>query len=199
MAQPCEQNNLAIFAYGSLLTDPGEKIVPHIIDRIPYPSPWPIEYARRAKLRGHGPTLVIHQAGGIVRGQLLVLDFGVSAVDQVKELLWEREGRPPRERLKLMQCDGFGCVLYCDLESTLRDEELNPESLARFAIESVCQNPARNGIRYLAQNIEQGIITPLTYAYRDAILHHTGAVDLVEAEDLVWRSGRILQEKEKGR
>ena len=41
---------------------------------------------------------------------------------------------------------------------------------------------ARNAIRYLAQNIEQGIVTPLTYAYRDAILRRTGAADLTEAE-----------------
>ena len=40
---------------------------------------------------------------------------------------------------------------------------------------------ARNAIRYLAQNIEQGIVTPLTYAYRDAILRRTGTTDLTEA------------------
>jgi len=33
---------------------------------------------------------------------------------------------------------------------------------------------ARNAILYLAQNIEQGIVTPLTYVYRDAILCRTG-------------------------
>jgi hypothetical protein len=59
-----------------------------------------------------------------------------------------------------MECNGFGCVLYCDLESTLRDEEIKLESLVVFAIESVHQSPARNAIRYLAPNIEQGIITP---------------------------------------
>ena len=48
--------------------------------------------------------------------------------------------------------------------------------------------PARNAIRYLAQNIEQGIVTPLTFAYRDAILRRTGAADLSEAERLVLRS-----------
>ena len=54
MAQSHGQNNLAIFAYGSLLFDAGEKILPLIIARIPCASPWPIEYARRAKLRGDG-------------------------------------------------------------------------------------------------------------------------------------------------
>jgi hypothetical protein len=192
MAQPYGQSNLAIFAYGSLLSDPGEKIVPHIIARILYPSPWPIEYARRAKLRGYGPTLVIHKTGDIVQGQLLVLDIQVSALDELRDWLWEREGKPPRERLNQMACSDFGCVLYCDLASTLRDEEINPESLAAFAIESVHNNPERNAIKYLAQNIEEGVITPLTYAYRDAILRRTGAVDLTEAEEIVLRSGRRL-------
>jgi len=41
---------------------------------------------------------------------------------------------------------------------------------------------ARNAICYLAQNIEQGVVTPLTYAYRDAILRGTGAADLTKAE-----------------
>ena len=188
MAQPYGKDSLAIFAYGSLLSDPGEKIAAHVIARIPHRSPWPIEYARRAKLRGDGPTLVIHRAGGSVQGQLLVLDIQVSALDQLREWLWEREGKPAPERIRGMECGGFGCVLYCDLESTLRDEELNPKSLAAFAIESVRRSPERNAIKYLAQNIGQGIITPLTYAYRDAILRATGAVDLRQAEEIALDS-----------
>ena len=58
----------------------------------------------------------------------------------------------------------------------------------RVAIESVRRSPARNAIRYLARNIERGVITPLTFAYRDAILRRTGAADLGEAERLVLRS-----------
>ena len=100
MAQPDVKHNLAIFAYGSLLSDPGEKITPHVIARIPYRSPWPIEYARRARLRGYGPTLVIHKAGGTVAGQLLVIDLRASALDELSEWLWEREGKPPRARIK---------------------------------------------------------------------------------------------------
>lgn len=192
MAQAYGAHNLAVFAYGSLLSDPGEQIAPHIITRIPCPSPWPIEYARRAKLRGNGPTLVIHQAGGIVQGKILVLDIRASGLDTLSKWLWEREGQPPRERIKRMECNGFGCVLYCDLEPTLRDEELEPGSLAAWAIESVHRSPMRNAIRYLAQNIEQGIITPLTHAYRDAILRRTGAVDLKEAEKIVLKGRKSV-------
>jgi len=182
------KNNLAIFAYGSLLYDPGETILPHIVARVRVPSPWPIEYARRARLRGDGPTLVLHETGGIVDGGLPVLDLQESWLDELTEWLWQREGQPPRERLKRMACGGFGCVLYCDLEATLRQEEINGAALAGFAIESVRRRPARNAIRYLARNIERGVITPLTFAYRDAILRRTGAADLGEAERLVLRS-----------
>ena|GEM_PF-4672402 len=47
-AQLYGRENLAIYAYGSLLSDPGAKLAPHIVARIPQPSPWPIEYGRRA-------------------------------------------------------------------------------------------------------------------------------------------------------
>jgi hypothetical protein len=139
-------------------------------------------------LRGDGPTLVIHPAGGIVQGQLLVMDLQVDALGIFSEWLWEREGRPPRDRLKQMPCGEFSCVLYCDLEANLGDAEINPDSLAAFAIESVQNSPQRNAIRYLAQNIEQGIVTPLTYAYRDAILSRTEAETLGDAERIVLRS-----------
>jgi hypothetical protein len=78
---------LAIFAFGPLLSDPGETIGPHIIARVPYPSPWPIEYARRAKLRGDGPTLVLHKTGGIVQGDLLVLHIQKEWHDDLPEWL----------------------------------------------------------------------------------------------------------------
>ena len=197
MTQSCRQNNLAIFAYGSLLSDPGERIGEHIIERISCPSPWPIEYARRAKLRGYGPTLAIHETGGIVQGQLLVSDLEPAALDELTEWIWRSEGRPPRDRLKQMKYRGFSCVLYCDLEATLRNEEINPESLAQFAIESVSHSPQRNAVRYLAQNLEQGIITPLTYAYRDAILRRTQAVNLTDAERRLLNRLRGLRFKRK--
>ncbi len=189
MAPLFGQNNLAIFGYGSLLTDPGDKIAHHIIACIPHPSPWPIEYARRAKLSGHGPTLVIHEAGGLVQGKLLVLDVERDGFGEVEEWLWQREGKPPRARIKRMEFNGFARVLYCDLEATLDVAELTAESLARFAIESVHTKPERKGIRYLADNIDRGIVTPLTYAYRDA-LRLTGAIDLRQAEKILLTENR---------
>jgi hypothetical protein len=147
-------------------------------------------------LRGNGPTLVIHRSGGIVQGQLLVLDVSLDRINEVEEWLWAREGQPPRDGIRRMKWDGYGQVLYCDLESTLGEVDLNPQLLARFAIESVCQQPERNAIKYLANNIEQGVITPLTFAYRDAVLNITGAVNLWQAEQIILRSAGL--EKQKG-
>jgi hypothetical protein len=76
---------LALFAYGPLLSDPGETIGPHITARVPHPGPWPIEYASRDKLRGDGPTVVLHKTGGIVQGELLVLDIQKDRLDDLHE------------------------------------------------------------------------------------------------------------------
>jgi hypothetical protein len=74
------------------------------------------------------------------------------------------------------------------LEVTLIKDDVHAESLAQFAIDSVRKNKTRNAIRYLAQNIEHGTITPLTYVYRDAILRRAEAADLKDAEQVVLRS-----------
>jgi hypothetical protein len=178
-------SSVGIFGYGSLLCDPGDDIGPHIVERIPNLSPWKTEYARRSEGRGRGPTLVIHKAGGVVNGQILVLDVGPSRLAEVREWLWERENKPNRRWIKEMHLGGVEHVLYCDIESNICDSDLNADSLARFAIDSVSLKPERNGIAYLARNIELGIVTPLTYAYRDAILRLTSSDDLDEAEKKV--------------
>jgi hypothetical protein len=116
------------------------------------------------------------------------MDVLLDRIGEVERWLWEREGKPPRNEIKRMVFGGLQHVLYCDLESTLDDADLSGESLAQFAIESVRKQPKRNGIKYLANNIAQGVITPLTYAYRDAVLRLTGAKSLQAAEEIVLRS-----------
>src|SRR5258706_9686693 len=119
---------------------------------------------------------------------MFVLDVREDRLAELTGWVEGREGRPPRELLRQMERDEFELVLYCDLEVTLKDEEVNAESLAQFAIDSVAKNPERNGIRYLAGNIEQGIVTPLTYAYRDEILRRTGTTSLSAAEGEILRA-----------
>lgn len=179
------RSTVGIFGYGSLLSEPGDDIVPHIVERIPCLSPWKIEYARRSEGRGLGPTLVIHKAGSGVKGQILVLDVAANRLAEVREWLWKRENRPRRSCIKEMQLAGVKHVLYCDIDSNIGDSDLNADSLASFAIDSVALKPERNGIAYLARNLDLGIVTPLTYAYRDAILRLTSSGDLDEAEKKV--------------
>jgi hypothetical protein len=97
---------------------------------------------------------VIHQAGGAVNGQVLVLDVGANRLADVREWLWQRENKPKRHCIKDMRLAGLDHVLYCDIESNIRDADMNADSLAKFAIESLSSKPERNGIAYLARNIE---------------------------------------------
>ena len=136
------RSSVGIFGYGSLLADPGDKIGPHIVERIPQLSPWKIEYARRSDGRGRGPTLVIHKTGSTVNGQILVLDVGPNRVAEVREWLWERENKPKRRCIKEMLLSGVEHVLYCDLESNIADSDLNAESLAKFSV-GKCPTEAR--------------------------------------------------------
>jgi cation transport regulator ChaC len=101
------ESSVGIFGYGSLLSDPGKDIGPHIVERIPHVSPWKIEYARRSESRGGGPTLVIHKRGATVNGEILVLDVGESRLAAVREWLWERENRPRRRCIKEIEMGGL--------------------------------------------------------------------------------------------
>jgi len=175
------EDNIGIFAYGSLLTDPGREIGQHVIDRIQCESPWPVEYARRSESRGGAPTLVIHPKGSKVNGAILVLDLKRNEETKVCEWLRVREGRTSRENVKSMELNGLKVVLYADLPATIPDEDLTPEYLADCALASVPSLLDRNGIAYLADNLAKGIRTPLTDAYSSAILRKTRSADLREA------------------
>lgn len=175
------QDNLGIFAYGSLLYEPGEEIARHIVARIPKGTPWPVEYARSSKSRGGGPTLVIHAMGAPVNGVVLVLDLKSADIEIARRLLRQREGTS-NENIATTNVKELDTVLFAKLPSNIGDSELNPEHLAKLAIDSVSTDPDRNGIRYLADNIENEIVTPLTDAYRLAILAKMNAESLPEAE-----------------
>jgi len=175
------EDNIGIFAYGSLLTDPGREIDPHVIHRIQCESPWPVEYARRSESRGGAPTLIIHPKGSKVKGAILVLDLKRGEEARVREWLRVREGRTSRETVKSMELNGLKVVLYADLPANIPDEKLTPEYLADCALASVPSLLDRNGIAYLADNLAKEIRTPLTDAYSSAILRKTRSADLREA------------------
>lgn len=117
-------DNIGVLGYGSLLSDPGNDIRPHVIHRIPWVTPWPIEYARTSKGRGGAPTLVIHPSGQPVTGAILVLDLNVPHLATVGEWLWIRENKPPRSRIKVMAAAGLLNVVYVHLKANIPDEKL---------------------------------------------------------------------------
>ena len=176
---------LGILAYGSLLNDQGDSIQSHVTARRPVQTEWPVEYARDSSGRGGAPTLVRHRAGGLVRGAILMLDMWDWDIERVRKWLREREGKPDPSAIKSQKISDRLTVLYADLDATIPDDQLNAEHLADLAIASVPRACERNGIRYLADNIKAGVFTPLTLAYRDAILKKTGAANLAEAERIV--------------
>ncbi|MGE5529654.1 MAG: hypothetical protein ACM3X6_11010 [Patescibacteria group bacterium] len=178
---------LAVYGYGSLLVDAGSDLQPLIVERIPHPSPRPVEYARLSRSRGNAPAAAFTDMGGIVTGQILVLDLPDTEEtrDKVSHSLWLREGRPPRAAIRTMSAGPIKTVFYVDLEPNIPNP--TPKLLADFAIASVARcmemgAPERNGIRYLRETRAIGVITPLSDAYTETVLARLKASDLEEAE-----------------
>jgi hypothetical protein len=181
------QRQVAIMAYGSLITQPGAGLKPLIVQRIPCPTPFRVEYGRASRKWGGGPVLVPHRAGGPVNGQLLVLQRGVS-LGQAVELLAEREGLPSGRGVVEVADAGLReglAVIAASLPRNLPAPDMAPLRLAERAVASTSNGPL-NGIAYLAQAVAAGIETPATVAYVAAVLALTGAASLEEAE------GRLL-------
>lgn len=128
--------------------------------------------------------------GGIVRGGLIVLPLNNNEenIASVRQNLALREGltKGSSSKIKEEQIAGFH-VIYADFDAALTPAQLNGKSLAAYAIASVEQCVRKgyafnNGIRYLRDNLEWGIITPLTEQYVKAILQSTHRTTLAEAE-----------------
>lgn len=180
------EDRIAIFGYSTLILDAGPDLQPLIIERIPHPSPRPVEFSRLSRHRGNAPALAFSETGGVVNGQIMVLDLPDTDEkrDKVAHSLWLREGRPPWAAIRQTEMAGFKTVFYIDIEPNIPNP--SPRLLADFAINSVAKcaelGQAKNGIRYLRDCIKAGIETPLTQAYMEAILAKLNAKDLEEAE-----------------
>lgn len=179
--------HIGIYAYGSLIERPGEDIKPLIEEYIDHVSPWPIEYARSSSSREGAPTVVIFRSGSHVNGKILRLSLELNErnLQKVIYIVHEREERPGMNYIKTMTLGKFSAVVYCDIPATISNP--TPDILAQLAINSVkaCQEKGKlekNGIRYLLENINRGVITPLTESYKAKILEKTGTNNLEEAE-----------------
>jgi hypothetical protein len=142
-----------------------------------------VEYGRASQRWNGGPVLVPHPDGGPVDGALLLL-AGPLELGQAADLLAEREGLLTSRGILQVEVPGEEerLVLTCSLPRNLPAPDITPAALARRAVASVHRDGRRNGVRYLAGALAQGVVTPRTEAYRDAVLAAAGAGSLDEAE-----------------
>ena len=195
-----------ILAYGSLIPNPGAEIGPVTVRRIGgVETPFRVEFSRSSRVRDRAPTLVpVERGGARVVGVVLVLHDSVSET-AAQDMLYRRErnrvGSGDRyadvdpsdpDSAFLGRLDGFAgldVVFHAALRANI--EEPAPELLARLAIASA-RAPSgatgRDGIRYLMDAKQSGIVTPLMDGYEAAILRRTGGRDLDEAR-MIARKG----------
>lgn len=195
---------IGILAYGSLITQPGQEIESVLDLVIPdVQTPFPVEYARRSRSRAGAPTLVPVPMGcGLsVKGAILVLHEDTSeqlALNFLYRREIHREGdlkgiyddqaqRQKRDALvieSIKNLFGLSVIYYTafkpnftEILDARRNQEEKAELLARAAIDSVIQETyakGKDGIQYLADNIDAGVITALTGHYKQAILKKVG-------------------------
>jgi hypothetical protein len=196
-----ETVRIGILAYGSLIDDPGGELERYIGNRlVDVQTPFPVEFAHSSRSRGGAPTLVpIEEGGAPVKATLLVLDEGVSLEDAI-DMLYRREvddvgnlkrrydpNSKKKNSVRIDQLHGdkaFGLdvVLYTVLNADI--SPLTPEHLAELAVQSARSKAGqkrRDGISYLMNAMANGICTPLTKDYEQAILSRTGVKTLEKA------------------
>lgn len=212
---------IGILAYGSLITHPGheiESVLDYVIPDVQ--TPFPVEYARRSQSRAGAPTLVPMPTGcgASVKAVVLVLKKYTrkkKAMNFLYRRELHREGdlkvfyddqsqRKKRDALiieSLKNHCGLTVVYYAALKPTfikiLDDNPSQDEKadvLAEAAIASVTQETYKkelDGMQYLADNIEAGVITELTEDYRQALLEK-----VVSASNL--HEARLIIAQERG-
>ena len=193
---------IGILAYGSLIPNPGAEIGPVTVRRIGgVETPFRIEFSRSSRVRDGAPTLVpVERGGARVSGVVLVLHDSVDET-AARDMLYRRErnrvGSGDRyadvdpanpDGAFLGRLDGFAgldVVFHAALRANI--EEPTAELLARLAIASAAAPSGavgRDGIRYLMDARQSGILTPLMPEYEAEILRRTGGRDLEAARTI---------------
>ena len=195
---------IGILAYGSLITHPGqeiESVLDHVIPDVW--TPFPVEYARKSGTRAGAPTLVPVPIGGgtPVKAVVLVLKK-YTRKKKAQNFLYRRElhqegdlkviyddqaQRKKRDALVIESMKnqfGLSVIYYTALKPNFTEildtkltQEQKAELLARAAIDSLTQETyakEMDGIQYLADNIEAGVVTTLTEPYEQAIVKKAG-------------------------
>lgn len=199
---------IGILAYGSLIPNPGAEIGPVTVRRVDgVETPFRVEFSRSSRVRDGAPTLVpVDRGGARVTGVVLVLHDSVTE-STAQDMLYRRErnrvGSGDRyadvdpadpDSAFLGRLDGFAgldAVFHAALRANI--EEPTPELLARLAIASAAAPSGamdRDGIRYLMDAVQSGIVTPLMPEYEKGILRRTGGRDLEEARAIALGRSR---------
>ncbi len=199
---------IGILAYGSLIPNPGAEIAAVTVDRITgVETPFRIEFSRSSRVRDGAPTLVpVERGGACVSGVVLVLHDSVDET-AAQDMLYRRErnrvGSGDRyadvdpanpDGAFLGRLDGFAgldVVFHAALRANI--EVPTPELLARLAIASAAAPSGavdRDGIRYLMDARQSGIVTPLMPEYEAEILRRTDGRDLEEARAMALGRSR---------
>lgn len=176
---------VGILAFGSLIWAPESDLDAIVVDRISnVRTPFKVEFARKSKSRGYGPTLVrVEEGGAEVKGMILVLKDDIT-VEEATEVVKNRERGARVSRLH--DFSGIEVVLYADPQPNI--ENLSPKVLADLAMDSVrFADAGRDGITYLIKAKEAGIVTPLRTDYEEEILMRTSARNLGTARERLLR------------
>lgn len=189
---------IGILAFGSLINNPGDELNKFIIKRIDnIETPFKIEYGRKSSKRGNAPTLIPVKSGGHkVNATLLVLSDSITLIE-VKNMLYRREinivgskseytekESPTVNQLVIEEYKNFKSIdVVLTAKYGCNLPEITPEILADYAIESYNSlevEEGRDGISYLYNNLQNGILTPLTSDYERLILEKMNSKSLKE-------------------
>lgn len=192
-------HQIGILAYGSLITDPGPELDAATRLRIRnVPTPFNVEFARSSRGRDGAPTIIPVESGGSsVNAVLLVMKDHVLP-DEARSMLWRRETNqvgsgkrylPPDSQTQDTVVVAEHSAL-CNVELVLTTKigsnisPLTARALAELAIDSArakAGSDRRDGISYLIDVKEAGIVTPLMEPYEREVLRLTGGKSLEDA------------------
>jgi hypothetical protein len=192
---------IGIFAFGSLIADPGEELDRATESRLDAETPFAVEYGRTSRrTRGGAPTLVPVKTGGAkVKATIFVLKDSISE-QEARNILWRRETRQvgsgktykrpanPGPNSVLVATSrnfmGLDRVFYTDFADSGKLVNPTATELAQLAVGSARDRDVpegMDGISYLMAAKKAGIKTPLSAEYEKEILRITHSPNLEEA------------------
>ena len=194
-----DTHKIGVLAYGSLINDPSEELLPLIVEKIECITPFNVEFSRLSSTRSNAPTLVPVATGGKKVNAVLLVLKNDTPVDVAESILWRRERhktgtkenykRPTNPTVNSVLIEsiknfhGVETVLYTSLQQNM-GIFATPEYLAYFGIRSILStagDEGKDGIRYLLSAKKNNIVTEHSEGYEKKVLEQTGTEDLEDA------------------